>query len=187
MQRKDAHVLCSAPTPHLASDDGRTHAKRILSVSTSLNDHEYLRHLLSEQDWHVYEANGYKEAIGRLCRDSFDILICECYLPDGSWRDLLSHLAGTLSPPSLIVTSEKLEDHLRLEVQNLGGCGVLSKPFTREAASRVLRRLSRRSGLLNQDCAYQRRRCPQELNESMLHCRPALERGNRLLDGYSSL
>ena len=72
------------------------------------------------------------------CRDAIDlmqfasIVICERFLPDGSWRDVLRTAQALTRPPSIIVTSRLADSELWAEVLNLGGHDVLAQPFRAE-------------------------------------------------------
>jgi DNA-binding response OmpR family regulator len=66
------------------------------------------------------------------------VAICESDLPDGSWKDLLAHLADMNRPPLLIVTSRLADEVLWSEVLNLGGYNVLAKPLVETEVRHVL-------------------------------------------------
>jgi DNA-binding response OmpR family regulator len=76
--------------------------------------------------------------MARLTWDPIDIVICECDLPDGSWRDLLRYAEEYSEPLILIVTSRLADEALWAEVLNLGGRDVLAKPFDEQEVRRVL-------------------------------------------------
>jgi DNA-binding response OmpR family regulator len=66
------------------------------------------------------------------------ILISDCNLPDGDWKDILKALSGVSCAPTLIVASHLADDRLWAEVLNLGGYDLLIKPFDLKEASRVI-------------------------------------------------
>lgn len=114
------------------------HRRRILSISAVPTDHDSLRSILSDKLWQVDEASNYQQAVACLCRDRMDIVVCESHLPDGTWRDLLGHIAEMMDAPALIVTSRMADADFRAEVHALGGYDVLIKPFNAEEVKRVL-------------------------------------------------
>jgi DNA-binding NtrC family response regulator len=118
----------------------RQNRTTILSISAIADDHRSLARILDEQRWQIEDANTFRQAIARLCRNRATAIICESSLPDGNWRDLLSYAAELTDPPALVVTSATATEHLREEVHNLGGFGVLSKPFNAEEVNRMLAR-----------------------------------------------
>jgi CheY-like chemotaxis protein len=67
-----------------------------------------------------------------------DVIICDCHLSDGTWKDVLSYIAGLTNPPAVVVTSSIAGRDLRAEVQGLGGYDVLTKPFAEEEVWHVL-------------------------------------------------
>jgi len=60
------------------------------------------------------------------------VVLCECPLPDGNWKDVLGQLAPMPDRPRLIVFSRQADESLWAEVLNLGGFDLLATPF-REA------------------------------------------------------
>ena len=57
---------------------------------------------------------------------------------DGTWKDLLGHIAEMPDPPALVVTSGAVDAHLRSEVRALGGYDVMTKPLNADEVRRVL-------------------------------------------------
>jgi DNA-binding response OmpR family regulator len=66
------------------------------------------------------------------------VIVCDCHLSDGSWRDILSYVAELTEPAVVIVASRAAGEDLRAEVRALGGFDVLSKPFRAEEVGRVI-------------------------------------------------
>jgi hypothetical protein len=64
-----------------------------------------------------------------LCHERIPVVICQCSLPDGDWRDVLGQTAILPNAPRLIVTSPEPDDRLWAEVFNMGGYDVLTTPF----------------------------------------------------------
>lgn len=110
----------------------------ILLVSPAPDDHAFLVPLLSATGRKTYCARTYREAVTALCRDRIAVVLCECDLPDGKWKDLLSQVAPLSDPPCLIVTSRVADERLWAEVLNLGGYDVLAKPFDAQEVRRVV-------------------------------------------------
>jgi CheY-like chemotaxis protein len=114
------------------------HQGKILSISTVVADHRILRRILNDQLWQIDIASSYREAVAYFCRDRVDVVICACHLPDGTWKDLLGHIAEMPDPPALVVTSAAVDAHLRSEVRALGGYDVMTKPLNAGKVRRVL-------------------------------------------------
>jgi DNA-binding response OmpR family regulator len=102
---------------------------RVLSISAVPEDYQALRTILNDPLWQITKAGTCKSAIARLGRRHISVVVCECNLPDGSWRDILNHITELADPPVLIVTSRLADEHLWAEVLNLGGFDLLAKPF----------------------------------------------------------
>ena len=102
---------------------------RVLLISPHDEDHRHLREILRHSNWQQYGACTHAEALALLRETPIPVVICESELPDGSWRDVLSHFGRMSCPPSLVVTSRLADDVLWSEVLNLGGYNVLAKPL----------------------------------------------------------
>lgn len=67
------------------------------------------------------------------------MVLCECNLLPGTWRDLLEEIYNLPLAPTLIVGSRIADDRLWAEALNLGAWDVLAKPFEK---SELLRSVS---------------------------------------------
>jgi DNA-binding response OmpR family regulator len=122
-------AVAKTPAGYKTRAWGEAHVRRILSVSEFPADHSCLRRAFDNQNWQVEEASTYQQAVASLCRARADVVICDSHLPDGTWKDLLGHIAAIPDPPALIVSSATGDEHICAEVRTLGGYGVLKKPF----------------------------------------------------------
>lgn len=107
----------------------RERDRKILTISAAPEDHDSIRGVLHDPDWRVIRAFSCQQAIACLCRDRVGVIVCDCHLPDGTWRDILSHIAALTEPSAVIVTSGAADVSLRAEVRAMGGYELLSKPF----------------------------------------------------------
>lgn len=114
------------------------HQMRILSVSPDSQDHAALSRAIDGMPWHIAGAATCRQAIAQIARKHISVVFCEHALADGTWRDILNHLAGKPEAPVLIVTSRLADDRLWAEVLNLGGYDVLAKPFSEQEVRHVL-------------------------------------------------
>jgi len=117
---------------------GQAPRRRVLSVSAFAGDHQAFREALNDPTWQVDVAANYQQAVARLRCDRMQVVVCESHLGDGTWKDLLSQIAAISDPPALIVSSGAVDEHLVAEVHNLGGYGVLLRPFKREEVRQML-------------------------------------------------
>ena len=141
MPHKRANAFSARPQRPGTPTENRLptkHQGKILSISTVVADHRILRRILNDQLWQIDIASSYREAVAYFCRDRVDVVICACHLPDGTWKDLLGHIAEMPDPPALVVTSAAVDAHLRSEVRALGGYDVMTKPLNAGKVRRVL-------------------------------------------------
>jgi DNA-binding response OmpR family regulator len=131
----------NAPSPAVAGSLSTGRVGRIvtvLAISPFDEDHVFLRHLFSHSNWQIHQARSCGEALAVLHDHAIPVVLCECEMPDGSWKDTLADLAELPEAPLLIVTSRLADDNLWAEVLNLGGYDVLMKPFDRLEVLRVI-------------------------------------------------
>jgi DNA-binding response OmpR family regulator len=100
-----------------------------LAISPSVEDVLFLKSKFKETHWKLDVAASYQEAVAKLCQTQVPLVLCQCLLPDGTWKDVLSLLAPMLHRPRLIVFSRNVDDRLWAEVLNLGGFDLLATPF----------------------------------------------------------
>ncbi len=110
----------------------------VLAVSPHNSDHECLCGIFNHSNWRIASARTCHEAVRFLQSNRMAVIVCECHLPDGSWKNLLESLALLPYPPLMVVTSDHADDKLWAEVLNLGAYDVLSKPFDRSEVTRII-------------------------------------------------
>jgi DNA-binding response OmpR family regulator len=103
-----------------------------LVVSPSGEDLSFLESRFEEAHWKLYTAGTYRDTLAELSKHQVPVILSECQLPDGNWKDVLSRLAPMPDRPRLIVFSRHADDRLWAEVLNLGGFDVLATPFRKE-------------------------------------------------------
>ena len=115
-------------------------SQRLLCVSPQEDDHSALAQMLSGKGWCIDSAQTCRDAITLIdCRrGAIKAIICEQRLPDGTWRDLLHHIADPSLGTPLIVSSHIADADLWVEVLNIGGFDLLAKPFTEKEVLWVL-------------------------------------------------
>jgi MacB-like protein len=102
-----------------------------LAISPFEEDLSFLQRMFGDAGWKLLVAHTYKEGMAQIERELLPVVICECQLADGNWKNVLSHLAPMLNPPRLIVVSRHADARLWLEVLNLGGFDLLATPKLR--------------------------------------------------------
>ncbi len=109
----------------------------LLAVSPYPADLQSLGDILRPHNWKITSVKTWKEARTFLSRADADVIMCECKLPDGMWRNLLNSLDTLRQRPPIVVMSRDADESLWAEVLNLGGYDVLQKPFEEMEVLRV--------------------------------------------------
>jgi DNA-binding response OmpR family regulator len=119
----------------------------VLSVSPQDEDCVALERIFHKSDWTMYTKSKWTLIASLTLASSFTVLqgrpipivLCECEMLPGTWREMLKHISLLPDPPLLIVTSRLADEHLWSEALNLGAYDVLTKPFD---ATEVIRSVS---------------------------------------------
>jgi DNA-binding NtrC family response regulator len=111
---------------------------QLLSVSGFRADHRALGRMIDREFWNLISVQTCEQALRPLNSTSISVVVCERFLPDGTWKEVFDRLEAMPRAPLLVVTSKRADDHLWAEVLNIGGYDVLAKPFCREEVRRVL-------------------------------------------------
>src|SRR5881227_3973491 len=92
----------------------------ILSISPTPEDHISLHAIVKKSDWSVYGKSKWAihpmltldAALPVVKTHRIPIVVSECDLSPGTWRDLLEELFTLPHPPALIVTSRLADESL---------------------------------------------------------------------------
>ncbi len=90
---------------------------------------EQLRQILTHTRWNMSAASTVAESTEFLRRQASVVLVCQVVLPDGNWRDLLTHTLRLSVPPPLVVVAPHADERLWMEVLNCGGYNLLGQPL----------------------------------------------------------
>ena len=95
--------------------------------------------LLEDENLEVVAASSFEEAKKRLGGTaSYDLLIVDAELPDGSWRDLLQVTLGSKKTCEVIVCSRCGDEQLWAEVFQCGGYDLIAEPYDRQEVLRIV-------------------------------------------------
>ena len=112
-------------------------------VASSAKDAHSLRHLLDGSRWLLVNVPDLAAAQPVIRKLSPRLIICDTEIEgQGSWRDLLAQSTSPLGPPFFVSSCEASET-LRAEVRDLGGAGVLRRPFATAAIGWVIASVNR--------------------------------------------
>jgi DNA-binding response OmpR family regulator len=118
----------------------------VLSISPMEEDHFFLQNILNHlqgtlspnRTFILTSCARLASGLTALRKRQFEVVVCERDLTPGSWKDVLEQVTILPDPPSLIVTSRLADERLWVEALNLGAYDVLTKPFDRTEALRVV-------------------------------------------------
>ena len=109
----------------------------VLSVSPNHEDCASLERIF-KSGWTVIASATVASALSVLREMPIPIVICDCDIWSGTWREMLDHIAFLPDPPLLIVTSRLADERLWAEALNLGAWDVLAKPFDVDEVVRIV-------------------------------------------------
>ena len=109
----------------------------VLSVSPNDEDRASLERIF-KPGWTVLACATVASALLALREVLIPIVICDCDVSSGTWREMWGHLSLLPDPPQLIVTSRLADDRLWTEALNLGAWDVLAKPFDADEVIRIV-------------------------------------------------
>jgi DNA-binding response OmpR family regulator len=110
----------------------------VLIISSFEEDHIGFSRILGDCQCEAHAVRTCQQGLAILRERTVSIVICERDLPDGTWKDILQALETLSDHPFLIVTSRLADDHLWVEVLNLGGHDVLAKPLDHKEVVRAI-------------------------------------------------
>jgi DNA-binding NtrC family response regulator len=94
--------------------------------------------MIDTSRWRFTAARSCGEAVRELWSRGARVVFSERTLPDGEWRDILERIADLDEPPRFVVISKLADESFWLEVLQLGGYDVLSKPLVEDEVRNVL-------------------------------------------------
>jgi len=103
-----------------------------LGISPVTQDLACLEEIFNRIGFRFQAARSYREALRVLCAHRMPIIICNDWLPDGNWKDILSLLAPLSEPYQLIVMTGTADERLAAEVRAMSAFDVLPKPLRAE-------------------------------------------------------
>jgi two-component system response regulator PilR (NtrC family) len=113
----------------------------ILVVDDEKSLREFLTILLEQEGYEVTTADTVASGIERITGESFDLVMCDLKLPDGSGLEVLGEARNRqLESPFIIITAHTTPQHA-LEALRAGAAEYLSKPFNVEDLKLILTKL----------------------------------------------
>ncbi|MCU0232982.1 MAG: sigma-54 dependent transcriptional regulator [Thermoanaerobaculales bacterium] len=116
-------------------------AGHILVVDDEHSLREFLTILLEEEGYEVSTADSVASGIARLQDRSYDVVMCDLKLPDGSGLEVLADARRRqVAAPFIIITAHTTPQHA-LEALRAGAAEYLSKPFNVDDLKLILTKL----------------------------------------------
>jgi DNA-binding NtrC family response regulator len=110
----------------------------LLAITSRSRDCLSLQSILIHTNWLVHWVADAHEAMLFLRDHPVPVLVCREELPDATWSDLLAATHELLSPPKVLVYSDRADQNLGTEVLDAGGYDLLFTPFQRDEVLRSI-------------------------------------------------
>lgn len=122
--------------------NAESNQKCVLVVDDSLTARKVLGKILRQQGLAVVEASDGIEAIEKLRRDSFDLVLTDLDMPRMGGLELLSDIqSGGYSDAPRVIVSSRNEDKFRDQASEAGACEFLNKPVSKSTVVQMLEQL----------------------------------------------
>ncbi|KPL02583.1 MAG: hypothetical protein AMJ90_05480 [candidate division Zixibacteria bacterium SM23_73_2] len=103
---------------------------RILVVDDEKVIREFLKDFLSDQGYGVDLASDGKEALDKVRRSEYDLIITDIKMPNANGIEVLKELKQKKSNTAVIMITGYPSVETETECRNLGASGYLVKPFS---------------------------------------------------------
>ena len=121
---------------------------RLLIIDDETSLLEFLELLFKEQGYSVTTANCVEDARGCLASDSFDLVLCDITMPDGSGLDLLREMKQQRDErTAVIMMTAYTSTESAIEAMKLGAYDYVSKPFDVDELKVIAQRAVEKSEL----------------------------------------
>lgn len=105
---------------------------RILVVDDDSESRNILKRFLTLMEYEVETVNNGKEAVKRLKRDNFNLVITDFAMPEMDGLALLSHVKSKYPNIPVVMATGRTSGQTKKEALEISADGLLSKPFTRD-------------------------------------------------------
>jgi len=137
---------------------------RLLVVDDETSIVDFLALLFEEEGYLVETANSTTEARQALAKKSFDLILCDVLMPDGSGLDLLKEVKSTgdlQAGPAMVMMTAYTSTKTAIEAMKAGAADYVSKPFDVEELKIVVQKALEREQLADENI-YLRRELEQK-------------------------
>ncbi len=135
---------------------------RVLVVDDENSLRDFLRLLLEEQGYVTREADSVGAARAVLAEDSFDLILCDIMMPDGSGLDLLKEIKeSSAAETAVIMMTAYSSTKSAIEAMKLGAYDYVPKPFDVDELKVIIEKAVERNELLAEN-VYLRKELEQK-------------------------
>lgn len=125
---------------------------RIIVINSDKSFIKGLKYSLEQDDYYIESANSIKEALYKIKRKDYEMVILDLLLPDGNGLNLCQTIRE-LSQVPIIILTEKKEDISKILALEYGADDYVTKPFNilelKARIKAILRRVDMKSPKLN--------------------------------------
>jgi DNA-binding response OmpR family regulator len=100
----------------------------VLLVSSHPAEATAIYRMLDPEIFNCVVVSSYRQAIAALCWNAYDSILCDEYLVDGTWKDIVGQIAELPQGPSVLVLASGIEDNDRETVLELGAYDLIARP-----------------------------------------------------------
>lgn len=101
----------------------------ILLIASQPSEAAVILSMLDGDLFRCVTVNSYRQALAALCWDAYDAIICDEYLTDGSWKDIVGQVAALPQGPPVIVIATGIENDDREVAREMGAFELIAKPI----------------------------------------------------------
>ncbi len=134
---------------------------RILVVDDEISLLEFIRLLFEEDGFQVSTAESVADARRCLSETTFDLVLCDLMMPDGSGLDVLKEIKENDDKTTVIVMTAYTSTKSAIEAMRLGAYDYVSKPFDVEELKVLVEKALERTELVEEN-VYLRRELEQK-------------------------
>ena len=109
-----------------------------LVAISSAQDRAALASVLTEAECSVSAVGTYREAMGRLGRNVYGVIVCSPTFVDGSWEDIVGQIAPLPQAPAVVLATACPEAPAYQEALALGAISVLRLPVDSKEVLRAV-------------------------------------------------
>ena len=100
----------------------------VLLISSHPTEAAAIFRMLDSDVFNCVVVNSYRQAVAALCWNAYDSILCDEYLVDGTWKDIVGQIAELPQGPSVLVLASGIEDNDRETVLALGAYDLITRP-----------------------------------------------------------